>query len=151
MKKNSFLFILLFMAIQVSAQDPLDYFITTWKTDNPGTSNSTSITIPTFVGETYNYEVSWKNDGVWESFTTDASPTHDYLVAGTYTVAIRGSFPRIYFNNDRDRYKILSIEQWGSNAWTSMSGAFFGCKNLQSNTTDVPDLSMVSDMSSMFR
>lgn len=151
MKKNSFLFILLFMAIQVSAQDPLDYFITTWKTDNPGTSNSTSITIPTAFGETYNYEVSWKNDGVWESFTTDASPTHDYLVAGTYTVAIRGSFPRIYFNNDRDRYKILSIEQWGSNAWTSMSGAFFGCKNLQSNTTDVPDLSMVSDMSSMFR
>src|SRR5690554_3404454 len=126
-----------------------NYFITTWKTDNPGSSNSTSITIPTFAGETYNYDVSWKNDGVWETGFT-GSATHDYGVAGTYTVAIRGDFPRIYFNNGGDKEKILSIEQWGAQEWTSMAYAFPGCTNLAGNATDVPDLSLVTDMSSMF-
>src|SRR5690554_2320355 len=126
-----------------------NYFITTWKTDNPGSSNSTSITIPTFAGETYNYDVSWKNDGVWETgFTGNA--THDYGTAGTYTVAIRGEFPRIYFNNGGDRRKILSIEQWGTQEWTSMERAFHGCTNLQGNAIDVPDLSGVTNMSGMF-
>lgn len=36
-----------------------DDFVTTWKTDNPGASNSTSITS----GFTYNYKVAWDNDG----------------------------------------------------------------------------------------
>lgn len=105
-----------------------NYFITTWKTDNPGSSNGTSITIPTF-GSGYSYDVDWNNDGNWETgFTGNA--THNYGTAGTYTVAIRGSFPRIYFNNDGDHDKILSIDQWGSNAWSSMNMAFSGCSNL---------------------
>ncbi len=46
----------------LNAQAP---FITTWKTDNPDTSNSTSITIPT-TGTGYNYDVDWNNDGVYD-------------------------------------------------------------------------------------
>ncbi len=42
-----------------------DDFVTTWKTDNPGASNSTSITIPTASGFTYNYKVAWDNDGAF--------------------------------------------------------------------------------------
>jgi surface protein len=126
------------------------YFITTWKTDNAGTSNSTSITIPTFSGETYDYEVSWENNGVWEAFNTDTSPTHDYGVAGTYTVAIRGVFPRIYFNLGGDRLKLLSIEQWGNIVWTSMKYSFGYCSNLISNAVDAPNLTMVSNMEYAF-
>ncbi|MFN8347614.1 MAG: BspA family leucine-rich repeat surface protein, partial [Spirosomataceae bacterium] len=125
-------------------------FITTWKTNNSGTSNSTSITIPT-TGTGYNYDVDWNNDGIYDEFGKTGSTTHNYGTAGTYTVAIRGSFPRIYFNNGGDRLKILSLDQWGDIAWASMGSAFYGCTNLTLPATDVPDLAAVTDMSSMFR
>ncbi|MBK8194344.1 MAG: DUF285 domain-containing protein [Lewinellaceae bacterium] len=47
--------------------------------------------------------------------------------------------------------KLLDISQWGAIAWTSMENAFFGCSNLNISATDVPNLSGVTDMSSMFR
>ena len=76
-------------------------FITTWKTDNPGISADNQITIPTFPEETYNYTVDW-GDGTIESITASASPTHTYAEPGTYTVAITGDFPRIFFNTSFD-------------------------------------------------
>ncbi|MDF1866454.1 MAG: BspA family leucine-rich repeat surface protein [Saprospiraceae bacterium] len=128
--------------------EPTD-FVTTWKTDNTGTSNSTSITIPT-TGGGYNYDVDWDNDGFWEDFGVTGSITHDYGTAGTYTVRIRGDFPRIFFNNGGDKDKILSIDQWGDIEWTSMANAFMGASNLTYNAADNPDLSSVTNMISMF-
>ncbi len=124
-------------------------FITTWKTDNGGTSNSTSITIPT-TGTGYNYDVDWNNDGTFDEFGLTGTVTHNYGTAGTYTVAIRGAFPRIYFNNGGDKSKILSVVQWGDIAWTSMGNAFMGCSNLAGNASDMPNLSGVTNMSYMF-
>jgi surface protein len=126
-------------------------FITTWKTDNPGTSGPTSITIPTIPWLDYNYDVDWNNDGVFDEFAISGDATHDFGIAGTYTIGIRGNFPAIYFRNSGDKEKILSIDQWGNIAWGSMYNAFFGAKNLTSNATDSPDLSNVTDMSNMFR
>jgi surface protein len=146
MNKISLILILCFVGIQASAQNE---FITTWKTDNPGTSNNTSITIPT-TGGGYSYDVDWNNDGAFDDFGVTGNITHDYGAPGNYMVAIRGTFPRIYFNNGGDKEKILSIDQWGSIAWTSMNSAFFGCSNLNGNATDIPDLSSVTDMSNMF-
>jgi hypothetical protein len=88
-------------------------FITTWQT----TTANESITIPT-TGTGYNYAVDWGDTDSDVSQTGDA--THIYTAAGTYTVTITGTFPRIYFNNGGDRTKIKSIDQWGSSAWTSM-------------------------------
>ncbi|MFY9242943.1 MAG: BspA family leucine-rich repeat surface protein [Polaribacter sp.] len=127
-----------------------DYFITTWKTDNTGTSSNISITIPT-TGNGYNYDVDWNNDGTFDDLGVTGNITHDYGAVGTYTVAIRGAFPRIYFNNEGDKNKILSIEQWGSNYWTSMESAFTGCSNLAVNATDVPNLSKATSMHKMFQ
>ena len=124
-------------------------FVTTWKTDNVGTSNSTSITVPT-TGTGYNYDVDWNNDGTFDEFGLTGNVTHNYGTAGTYTVAIRGDFPRIYFNSEGDRLKLLSIDQWGSIAWASMNRAFRGCANMVLNATDVPNLGAVTDMSFMF-
>ncbi|MDZ7646255.1 MAG: BspA family leucine-rich repeat surface protein [Cytophagales bacterium] len=81
--------------------------------------------------------------------------THTYATPGTYTVSISGAFPRIYFNDPsffftKDSRKILSVEQWGSTAWTSMASAFAGCVNLRINAPDNPNLSGVTDMSRMF-
>jgi uncharacterized protein (TIGR02145 family)/uncharacterized repeat protein (TIGR02543 family) len=128
---------------------PADEFVTTWKTDNPGTSPSTQITIPT-TGSGYNYDVDCNNDGTFELTGMTGNTTCTYGVAGTYTVRIRGAFPRIYFNDGGDRQKILSVDQWGTGIWASMAGAFLGCSNLVGQANDAPNLTSVTDMSWMF-
>ncbi|MCB0488010.1 MAG: BspA family leucine-rich repeat surface protein [Cyclobacteriaceae bacterium] len=134
-------------------------FITTWKTDNPGSSNDNQITIPT-TGLGYDYDILWfevgnpTNTGTVTSAT--GSVTIDFPVPGIYQVEITGQFPRIFFNagfifsSQKDSDKILSVEQWGNIAWTSMSNAFAGCDNLRINAVDAPDLSGVTDLSRMF-
>jgi surface protein len=125
-------------------------FVATWKTNNPGSSNSTSITIPT-TGSGYNYDVDWNNDGTFDETGLTGNVTHDFGIAGTYTIRIQGDFPRIYFAGDAEGRKIIDINQWGTNQWTSMEGAFQGAANLSSiSATDVPNLSAVTDMSLMF-
>ncbi len=130
-------------------------FITTWKTDNSGSSGDNQITIPT-TGGGYNYIVDW-GDGSPNDTGVTGNITHTYAVSGTYTVTITGTFPQIYFNaagffgDDTDHDKILTVEQWGNIAWSSMSSAFSGCSNLQINAVDAPDLSAVFDLTNMFR
>lgn len=124
-------------------------FVTLWRTDNPGSSNSTSITIPT-TGTGYNYDIDWTCDGTFDVIGATGSRTNDYGVAGTYTVCIRGQFPRIYFNNSGDRQKILEVRQWGNIAWNSMLNAFYGASNLDVTATDSPNLASVTNMSYMF-
>ncbi|WP_225035757.1 BspA family leucine-rich repeat surface protein [Winogradskyella sp. SM1960] len=137
--------VVLTFSVSLTAQNE---FITTWKTDNPGASSPTEITIPT-TGGGYNYDVDWDNDGTFDQFGITSDVTHDFGTAGTYTVAIRGDFPRIYFNNGGDKDKILEVNQWGDIEWTSMEKAFWGCSNLEFNTylpLDAPNLSNVTDM-----
>ncbi len=124
------------------------YFITTWKTNNTGPSGDTQITIPT-TGTGYNYTVDW-GDGTSDSGLT-GDITHTYSSAGTYTVSISGAFPRIAFYTGDDAEKILSVEQWGDQVWTSMESAFSGSSNLMINATDAPVLSSVTDMRFMFQ
>ncbi|MCL6296751.1 hypothetical protein M3P09_17250, partial [Gaetbulibacter sp. 2012CJ34-3] len=98
-----------------------------------------TITIPT-TGTGYNYDVDWSYDGATfnpEATNVSSNATSTTLTAGTYTVAIRGVFPRIFFNNTGDKDKIQTVEQWGINPWASMEKAFWGCKNLNITATDV--------------
>ena len=136
--------------------DEKKYFITTWKTDIHATLHPNTITIPTF-GDGYNYSVDW-GDGT-SSRNVIENISHTYKRAGTYKVKILGNFPRIYFTEGTDLYgnvvdennlKIISIDQWGEIKWTSMGEAFVGCENLAGQATDIPDLSNVKDMYSMF-
>lgn len=66
-------------------------------------------------------------------------------------MTISGTFPRIFFNNGGDREKILSVENWRNLVWDWMARAFYGCTNLVINASDTPDLSLVTDMSQMFK
>ena len=121
--------------------------ITTWKT----TADDEDITIPTTtIGDpVYNYDIDWGDGNTDSAQTGDA--THTYATAGTHTVRITRDFPRIYFNgNATSRNKILTVEQWGSIAWSSMESAFDGTSNLTVPAVDAPDLRMVSSMNSMF-
>ncbi|MEM9679375.1 MAG: BspA family leucine-rich repeat surface protein, partial [Bacteroidota bacterium] len=124
-----------------------DIFITTWKTDNPGTSDDLTIEIPT-LGSGYDYIVDWGDGTIDNGLTTNAS--HTYSTIDTYTVRITGDFPRIRFSSGTDREKIETVEQWGHIQWTSMESAFSGCENLQIMASDAPDLSQVTNMSGMF-
>ncbi len=133
-------------------------FVITVKTDNlaTGSTGNTSFKIPTKGGLSYNYRVDWKNDGSSVSTNVTGDITHDFGVAGTYTIRISGAFPQILFPDfysevtKKDNTKLLSIEQWGTNSWTSFNNAFAGCKNLVVNATDAPNLSKVYDLSGMF-
>ncbi|MCC5942355.1 MAG: BspA family leucine-rich repeat surface protein [Balneolaceae bacterium] len=127
-------------------------FITTWKTDNPGTSTDFQITIPVIDGG-YDFTVHWGdgNSTDWEDGDPVENLTHTYAAAGTYTVEITGDFPRIYFNNEGDREKILSVDQWGDIEWSMMGNAFWGATNLEVHAIDAPDLSNVTSTMSMFQ
>lgn len=127
-------------------------FITTWKTDNPGSSNSTSLTL-TADPASFNYNIDWDNDGVMDE--TLASPntsvTHDFGTPGTYTIQICGSYPYINWDYSDDQQKLISVDQWGDNAWTTMADAFYGASNMTITASDSPDLSGVTNASNMFR
>lgn len=135
-----------------------DDFVTTWDTTNVGTTDTFSIRIPTSGGG-YAYQVDWNNDGDNDdgvgvddeaTFHTGAI-THTFATAGVHTIRISGSFPQIRFNNGGDKLKLLSVDQWGSQPWRSSDAAFYGCTNLSVLATDGPDLSLVTNATSMFR
>uniref|UniRef100_UPI00131F119F BspA family leucine-rich repeat surface protein n=1 Tax=Flagellimonas amoyensis TaxID=2169401 RepID=UPI00131F119F len=127
------------------ADDPAS-FITTWKT----TVANEEIVIGTDVNLTYDYAIDW-GDGTVEQVTSGTPKSHTYAVAGTYTVAIKGQFPTIhYLIGNSSVYNLMSIEQWGSIEWESLSSAFEECVEMTYNATDVPDLAKVTDMSGMF-
>ncbi len=132
----------------------LNPFVTTWKTDNPGTSNFDQISIPLEPSTMYNFTVDWGDatSNTYIGLGSTLTPTHTYAAAGTYTVSITGAFPRIYFNNGGDKDKILSINAWGGIVWASMAGAFWGCSAMTYTATDVPNLTTnnVLSMQSMF-
>ena len=147
---SKYCLILLVSTISTSAfgQAP---FITTWKTDNDGTSCNSCITIPTYPDETYDYEVDWDNDGVYDESGISGGVIHDFGTDGTYTIALRGDFPIIYFNEEGDKEKIINIDQWGGIEWSSMANAFHGCENVNSTATDAPILDNVTSMRAMLR
>ena len=150
MNKNILALVFCLSLLYAKAQSA---FITTWKTDNIGISANNQITIPTFDGSTYNYAVDWGDGTSNANITGDV--THTYSAVGTYTVSITGTFPRIYFNRSGfttvgDEEKILTVEQWGTTAWTSMEEAFSGCRNLRVRATDTPNLANVTSLKNMF-
>ncbi len=113
------------------------------------TIGPTQFTIPT-TGAGYNYTVDCDNDGTHEVTGQTGNYTCNFATPGRYTIRIGGTFPRIYFNNTGDRMKLASIDQWGTNQWASMAGAFHGTANMDLRATDTPNLTNVTTMYNMF-
>jgi surface protein len=124
-------------------------FVTTWETS----SSNETITIPTSDNNApdYNFTIKW-GDGTEETYTgPDPDPSHTYASAGPHTVEITGTFPRIHFNGTSGSVNaITGVTQWGNIQWSTMEGAFEGASNLDISASDSPDLSNVTDMSTMF-
>lgn len=144
--KNSMMMIILSLGwFGMVLAAPSDDFVTTWQTSKP----NETITIPT-TGEGYNYAIDWDNDGRFDQKNITGNASHKYKTVGKHTIRIQGAFPRIYINFGLEKDKIMSVDQWGNIAWTSMDGAFFGASNLVVNAKDSPNLSTVTSMGYMF-
>jgi surface protein len=126
-------------------------FVSTWKTDNAGTSTSTQITLPLSSSGSYNFLVDW-GDYTQNTITAynDAANTHTYATAGTYTVTITGTITGWYFNNTGDRLKMLSLTSWGPFKFGTVTSAFFGAANLVITATDSPNLTGTTSFYRMF-
>jgi hypothetical protein len=83
-----------------------DPFVITFRT----TKVNEIITIPT-QGAGYDVEIDWGANGL---ITTHSGTTpvisYQYLNPGTYHVSIKGSFPRIYFNNTGNLSNLVSVD-----------------------------------------
>ena len=152
----------IFDAVALTVNDGA--FVTTW-------DNTTEIIIPTDPNFTYNYEVDWDNDGVFDETFTGNAVKSDFATTGPHTIRIRGQFPAIQFGvvtfisidspsgvvevpsitfSPSVSNRIVAVNQWGGIKWESMVGAFASCSNVRFPAIDVPDLSGVNSMVAMF-
>lgn len=124
-------------------------FITTWEIENPGDS----ITIPKYPygSFNYNYSIDWGDGNTDSDDKISPNISHTYDTAGIYTVKITGTFPAIWFAGIDGSENIRTIEQWGNGKWRHMALAYEKCTNLTCNAIDAPDLSIVTDINSMFK
>ncbi len=131
------IYILLFLLSAAANAGP--GFITTWEVSSGG-----DLWIHTQSNS--NYTIDW-GDGTVESGLTETA-YHQYVTPGIYTVEITGDFYSFQAS-----YNLRSIEQWGNIQWTSLadSMSYLNDADFELNATDVPDLSNVTSMSSMFR
>lgn len=150
-KKVISTFLLIFFGASVAlAQNP---FITTWKTNNSGSSSSTQIKIPA-VGNFSFYWESIEDSTINGNGEGSGEFTIDFPEEGLYKVSLTPSesnpFNQIQFGFSGDRKKLLSIDQWGDIEWASFNGAYTETTNLKVNATDAPNLENVTDMAFAF-
>ena len=128
--------------LNVTVKETRTAFITTWTTSD----TDRDITLPM----NGTYSVLW-GDGS-HSPDVSGSQSHSYNATGTYTVTVLGDGLKSirFFGDPPNVRQLRSIEQWGSTEWTSMDHAFYGANNMVYHATDVPNLSGVTDMDSMF-
>ncbi len=128
------------------------------KTDNIGRSLDTEYSVLTHYGLKYSYNIDCNDDGIDEAKAVSSSYLCKYDKAGTYTISISGVFPGFYNSRNKivsgrsrtDALKLISVKQWGTQPWKTMSHAFYGCVKLKFDTTDKPNLTNVTSMNSMF-
>ncbi|BCD97305.1 BspA family leucine-rich repeat surface protein [Marinagarivorans cellulosilyticus] len=139
-------------------------FVTVWDTtlvspsaDSSWDYNAVTLDNELLIGTNpdldYNYLIDW-GDGESEALSGDAR--HTYGSRGVQTVKIVGEFPHLnqaQSSSPRgdEGIKLLTVHRWGDIAWQSMHGFCHICIHLEKiDAKDSPDLSSVTDMSSMF-
>ena len=141
------------IGVQITCSSPAEPYVTVWKTDNEGISETNQIIIP---ATGTNYNISWEMEGnatIKGTAIGNGNHTLTFPSPGTYIISITpgtGTFTRIAFANENDRNKILEVRHWGSTQWENMENAYQGCGNLIVTAIDVPDLQDVTSTSNMF-
>ena len=135
---------------------PDPYFKLTIDTTQAGVSDNQTFQLTLQNGPT-NLTVDW-GDGSSDLITTynQSELTHSYASSGTYQLSLSGGFEGLISNTgnpssfNSDRYKIMSIDNWGIIQWKNMDFAFFACINMVGNYKDQPDTSLVTSMRNTF-
>ena len=169
--KKAILFIAMLVAAttavrgQISYGAPNDWFVTVWDMSKPTdrTNDNPASTISvTIIGS--NYTLYWEdvnNTAINGIVNVPSSSNYApyYLpvpsATGKYRLkAYRGAGTITGFIGYNyslgDHKRLIAVEQWGTTVWSSMSQAFYGCKNMDVTATDIPDLSVCQSLSYMF-
>ena len=83
--------------------------------------------------------------------------THVYAKEGIYDVSLEGDleyFRSMSFDGSSfgDSSKLIDVKNWGNSRWKNMEGMFYKADNLgKISAEDIPDLTEVSTMQSMFQ
>ena len=130
---------------------PADHFVLKITTTAGININSADKSF-TFYTEDTNYDIDWGNDQTFDMTGVSGNQSYTFATAGVKTIRFR-NLNDIYINDQADKAKYTSIEQWGTATWNAgMAGAFQGAWNLTVNSgAGTPDMSAVTNMSSMFR
>ena len=148
--------ITLLIFISTQAQRASTDFVTTWRTTNFGLGGDSTVVIPIDTNYTYNFDVDWDDDGIFDDLGVTDTIAHLYPDTGTYTVRIRGTFPRYYvflfnpFLQVGGDEKLISLDQWGNNPWQNVEYMFRGMRYFTYNAVDTPNLSQVTSLRGMF-
>ena len=147
----AFFFVALFMSIQLNGQTE---FKTKWAFGAAATQlNFNALTVGA-VNYTWSTAPSGKNGtGSFTMNTAGAVTLTGLNIAAGDSLTLSmtpTNLRRFYISQGVDRSKLVDVTRWGTVAWTSMQNAFSGCNNLKISASDAPNLSGVSDMSSMF-
>jgi surface protein len=133
------------LLFSTQAQKDSTHFVTTWRTFNNGYGGDSTVVIHADTSNfTYNFDVDWDDDGVFDSLGITKTVIHTYGDTGTYTIRIRGQFPYFLSRSTGvfQNLKIISIDQWGTTAWESLNSSYAGCELLQINASDLPNMSL---------
>ena len=123
-------------------------FVSNWVT----TTTGQTITLPIYNGGNYLFNVDW-GDGTLETISSNTTNTHTYTSSGLYTITIDGTIEGWNFSQENaSKDNIVEIVSWGNLKLGDLGAHFKGCSNLTlSQTTDVPDLSDITNFSETFK
>lgn len=128
-------------------------FVTMWKSDQPGISKNDQILIPSKGEKLFVYWESLEDNTISGDLVGSDAITITFPHAGIYRVAISGDLQSMRFLNSGDKHKLIAIEQWGNTKWVedAFEGAFWGCRYLDINAIDIPDMRRVTSLANMFK
>ncbi len=152
LKKTVLVGMFVLLGMMVKSQNE---FITLWQTDIQGEHKSSfnQIILPILSG---NCVVTWEDSLGNRVFPSINSYTYTFSTPGKYRAKIQPN-PVFSFNfgfevlGANDASKLISIENWGTNPWSTMKYAFYNCINLDITANDLPNLSQVESMMGMFQ
>ncbi|MEN0083026.1 MBG domain-containing protein, partial [Flavobacterium lindanitolerans] len=133
-------------------------FVTVWDMSKPNSGNTIRFYPTISPGTSVDY--FWKASGGISGSGTIAAGTYEVNISGLpvneiITLNLKpDNLKAIKIRNPQlnpERLKLIDVTQWGTVQWSTMKNAFMDCHNLNITATDVPDLSNVSDISSMFQ
>lgn len=132
---------------------PVIGFETTWHIWAPGYGDGSNILKFNIIANAW-ARIDWGDATPIEMLPLTWVVAHTYGVSGDYTVKMSG-ITAFYRTDDwgwDNQYhgKLLSVDDWGGIAWTSMNGMFAYADHITSLPIGLPNTTSVTDMVSLF-